>query len=445
MNRNLLRCYELLAPFLVALILATCAVGASSTEKLLHHFQGGNDGAVPLAGLVADQAGNLYGTTFWGGLESGECLGDDGCGTVFQLKPPALPNGAWSENVIYRFGPFDHPSAGLIIDREGNLYGTTAYGGPSGDGIVFQLKPPATPGGSWSERTLYNFAGGDDGATPLAALVFDSKGNLYGTTQFGGGGPCAIFQQGSGCGTVFELTPPTTPDGAWSEAVLYSFAPYNDYPMAGLVFDPQGNLYGTTTGDQTASFGTVFQLTPPAAPGASWTQTTLHTFGFVDQDGVTPYAGLILDRKGNIYGTTSQGGAYVSECLDTFGCGTVFELESPANSGPWTEKILYNFANGRDGAEPENGLIFDRAGNLYGVTGGPHLGFNGTVFSLVPPAKPNSAWTEITLHVFGKGNDGYEPGGALIFGKNSLIGTTSAGGGKCSYPSSCGIVFEIVP
>jgi uncharacterized repeat protein (TIGR03803 family) len=445
MKRNILARYELLTSLLIVLILGSYASAAGPTEKVLHHFQGGSDGAVSFSGLVADQAGNLYGTTFYGGLQDGMCLGSDGCGTVFQLKARAGLGAKWAERVIYQFGPFDHPSAGLIVDQEGNLYGTTTYGGPSGDGTIFQLKPPSQSGGVWTENTLYNFAGGNDGATPVAALVFDSKGNLYGTTQFGGGGPCVVFQQGTGCGTVFELSPPTTKGGAWTETVLYSFAPENDYPMASLILDSYGNLYGTTTGDQTASFGTVFQVAPPVAPGAAWTQTTLYSFGFVKNDGITPYAGVTFDKKGNLFGTTSGGGVLAQQCTNTMGCGTIFELEPPVGSGAWTEKVVHNFKGGFDGEDPENGLIFDRAGNLYGVTGGPHIGYNGTVFAMRVPAVPGTDWKVITLHVFGNGNDGYEPGGALIFGTGSLFGTTSAGGGKCSLPTSCGIVFELVP
>jgi uncharacterized repeat protein (TIGR03803 family) len=445
MNRNLffLRGPRIL--LLVILIFGNSAMAALPIENILHHFQGGTDGAVPLAGLVADQFGNLYGTTFRGGLTSGLCQADNGCGTVFQLSPPAISGAAWTESVIYAFGPFDHPSAGLVIDPEGNLYGTTTAGGMSGNGTVFQLKPPTTLGGAWSQSTLYSFAGGSDGAVPVAGLALDSKGNLYGTTQFGGGGPCAVFQQGSGCGTVFLLTPPAQ-GGSWSETVLYSFEPYNDYPEASLIIDSQGTLYGTTTGDQSASFGTVFQLSPPTNSGRAWTQTTLYGFGFAENDGVTPYAGLIFDNQGNLYGTTSEGGVYVRPCAKTLGCGTVFELKRPAPSGgAWTEKVLYNFRNKGDGAEPQNGLTFDKAGNLYGVTGGPYLGFNGTVFKLIRPAELGTPWTEVNLHTFGNGNDGYEPGGPLIFDKGSLLGTTSGGGGKCSFPVTCGTVFELVP
>jgi len=446
MNRNILSGHELLVSLLVFLIFGSYGSAAIPIEEVLHRFQGGNDGALPEAGLVADQAGNLYGTTYNGGRESGLCQADDGCGTVFQLKPPATPGAAWTESVIYKFGPFAHPAASLIIDGAGNLYGTTPFAGEFNSGTVFQLKPPATTGGVWTGKILYSFAGGNDGSEPVAGLVFDKGGNLYGTTQFGGGGPCMIFQQGSGCGTVFRLTPPSAQGGSWTESVLYSFEPYNDYPAASLILDPQGNLYGSTAGDQSASFGTVFQLAPPTTQGGFWTQTTLHSFGSVDEDGVTPYAGLTFDKKGNLYGTTSEGGADVPECSGTFGCGTIFALERPADrGGAWKEKVLYAFKHGIDGANPESGLIFDCVGNLYGVTGGPRLGFNGTVFKLKPPASQNGAWTEVTLHEFGNGSDGYEPGGALIFGGRSLLGTTSAGGGNCSFPFSCGIVFEVIP
>jgi len=432
------------------------AWAAASKYQVAYRFQGGRDGAYPFAGLVADKNGNLYGTTYSGGRDSGLCQADSGCGTVIQLRPPSTRGGSWRESVIYRFGPFAHPAASLAIDKAGNLYGTTAYAGQSDNGSVFELKRPTTPGGVWTKLTLYNFAGGNDGATPVSSLVFDQAENIYGTTEFGGGGPCTVFQKGQGCGTVFELTPPTRLGGAWKESVLYSFIPANGYPLAGLVFDVQGNLYGTTAGDQTASFGTVFELAPPAKRGGSWTQTTLYNFGSVQNDGNTPRGGLIVDQKGNLYGTTTAGGSEnATQCdgLSYSGFGTVFELERPTvpDSG-WKEKILYSFRGGRDGACPAAALVSDGTGKFYATaaSGGSQsgvcaeIGGCGTLFEL--KLSTGGSWSEITLHEFEAGDDGLEPLSALILGKGGLLfGTTAGGGGTCQFLTPCGTAFSVIP
>jgi hypothetical protein len=434
---------------------AGVAWAGAAKYQVIYRFHGDEDAAYPFAGLVADKDGNFYGTSYRGGRETGMCQADDGCGTVFQMKPPAKRGGAWTENVIYEFGPFAHPSASIIIDPAGNLYGTTPYAGKSDNGTVFELKRPSAPDGAWTHITLYSFAGGDDGSEPVSSLVFDQAGNLYGTTEFGGGGPCEVFQQGSGCGTVFELIPPPKAGGAWKESLLYRFEPANDYPLAGLIFDSQGNLYGTTAGDQSASFGTVFELAPPAEGAGSWTQTTLYDFGSFRNDGNSPGGNLIFDAKGNLFGTTIAGGSdHASQCeaLPYVGYGTVFELERPANPGSgWNETILYAFKNGSDGACPFAALVRDSAGKLYGTASGGgsdvgvcgEIGGCGTVFQLKPS---KSGWTELTLHEFQAGLDGLEPLSTLIFDNGGvLLGTTAGGGGTCAFTIPCGTVFSRVP
>jgi len=229
------------------------------SEGLLHNFSGGSDGADPEAPLVIDARGHLYGTAYSGG---------SGDGTVFELTPPAAVDGRWTFNVIHTFFNSDgaNPRAGLILDAGGALYGTTVNGGLTGMGTVFQLKPPAATGEEWTETVLYHFTGQNgDGANPESGLVFDSNGRLYGTTPFGGSGACTNPNAPSGCGTLFELTPPATPGGAWSETVLHSFTGQNGdgaNPQSGLVFDRNGRLYGTTSKGGTAGKGTVFTLTP---------------------------------------------------------------------------------------------------------------------------------------------------------------------------------------
>jgi uncharacterized repeat protein (TIGR03803 family) len=339
---------------------------AAWMEKVLHNFNNnGTDGYYPRASLISDAAGNLYGTTIYGSTY--------GWGTVFELTPTT--GGGWTEQVLHSFGngtDGGEPRASLIFDAAGNLYGTTYGGGIychsiGGCGTVFELT--LTAGGNWTEAVLYNFGSfTDDGYEPSASLIFDAAGNLYGTTQFGG-----IH----GWGTVFELTP--TGGGGWSEQVLLNFGTGGAFPQAGLIFDAAGNLYGTTSEGGT-NIGTVFELTPNV--GGGWTETVLHNFGS-GTDGSYPYAGLIFDAAGNLYGTTQYGGTYNS-CSG--GCGTVFEL-TPTAGGKWTEQVLLNF-NGTGGANPYAGLIFDAAGHLYGTTQLTYYNcsgfYCGTVFELMP-------------------------------------------------------------
>jgi uncharacterized repeat protein (TIGR03803 family) len=354
--------------------------------------------------------------------------GTYGYGTVFELTPTA--GGGWAEKVLHGFNDEDGygPFAGLIFDAAGNLYGTTTSGGAFNQGTVFELTP--TAGGGWTEQVLYSFCSQTnctDGAYPLAGLIFDAAGNLYGATYNGGIYPCGAY----GCGTVFELSP--TAGGGWTETVLHSFGNGTDgaFPYAGLIFDAAGNLYGTTTGGGTYRGGTVFQLTPTA--GGGWAEQVLYSFCSQTNctDGGGP-GGLIFDAAGNLYGTTGGGGAY--------GGGTVFEL-SPTAGGGWTEKVLHSF-NGTDGTGP-SAVIFDAAGNLYGTTeyGGAYGGNlgDGTVFELTPTA--GGGWTEKVLHSFGNGTDGAWPlAGLIIDAAGNLYGMTWIGG---DYGG--GTVFALTP
>jgi uncharacterized repeat protein (TIGR03803 family) len=373
------------------------------------------DGYFPVAGLIFDAAGNLYGTTEFGGTEiCFDSIYNSGCGVVFELSPRA--GGGWSERVLHTFrndgtdGYF--PLASLIFDASGNLYGTAQRGGIRDGGVIFELSPDA--GGGWTEKLLYRFPGGDrNGRAPSASLIFDAAGNLYGTTLYGGGTQCATTEV-VGCGTVFELSPragggwdgkllhafnnngtdgiyPQTgvitdtagnlygttnmggpydlgtvfelspqADGSWTETILHGFTGGDDgsEPAGGLIFDASGNLYGTT---QSYGAGTVFELTPTA--GAGWTKTVLHSFN--GTNGASPAASLIFDAAGNLYGTTTGGGRGHNGCPFTGGgCGTVFKL-SPRAGGGWTEAVLHSFAS--DGGS-SGSLIFDAAGNLYGTT-----------------------------------------------------------------------------
>jgi uncharacterized repeat protein (TIGR03803 family) len=329
---------------------------------------GATAGSFPESGLVMDSSGNLYGTAFGGGASN--------LGAVFKLSPTA--SGAWDESVIHSFaGGSDgaNPAAALISDSAGNLYGTTEYGGLYSDGTVFKLSPGAN--GTWTETVLYNFAGYPaDGADPTASLVFDSKGNLYGTTRIGGSSlNCKNNKKSIGCGTAFELSPGA--QGRWSETLLYSFTNVNGdgaYPYANLFVDGVGNLYGTTAsggvsgkceGLGTPNCGTVFEIMPGAG---GWSEKIIYEFKGYSDDGAYPMAGLVMDSRGNLYGTTELGGNDSNAQYD-LGFGTVFEL-SPSGGGEWTESVLHDFQLGSDGGFPQSGLLLDGSGNLFGATAG---------------------------------------------------------------------------
>lgn len=361
-------------------------VSCNSPEVLLYSFSG-TDGQSPDAGLVMDSAGNFYGTTKYGGT--------NGDGTVFKLSA----NG--TETVLHSFaggfGDGANPAAPLIMDSAGNLYGTTVRGGPSDNGTVFEVSA------SGSESVLYYFAGGTaDGANPYAAVVRDASGNLYGTTPDGGA---------SGFGTVFEVA------AGGTERVLHSFAggtADGAGPDAALIMDSSGNFYGTTSSGGADAKGTVYELS------AGGTESILYSFTGGTGDGETPYSGLVMDSTGDLYGTTSSGGAHSN--------GVVFKL-----SAGGTESVLYSFGSGSDAGFPESDLILDSAGNLYGATlGGGQFGA-GAVFELAADG------TESILHSFDT-TYGSDPGPQRLVMDSAghLYGTAESGGAN-----SDGVVFEV--
>jgi uncharacterized repeat protein (TIGR03803 family) len=325
------------------------AGGAVSRERVLYGFGGGDDGAYPVAGVVTDLAGTLYGTTRSGGA--------GGCGTVYQLAPPVAGSQAWTHSVLYSFlcAPTDgqNPVGGLILDRDG---------------------APAWAGGAWTESILYAFQGGSDGAYPTAALLAGPGGTLLGTTSAGGGGSCA-----NGCGGVFMLAPAMA--GGWTESMPHRFTGGADgaAPLASLAADGAGALYGTTSAGGVTpapgdAAGTVFRLMPPATEGGEWSFTTLYTFTSGD-DGASPQSALVVG-KNVLYGTAAYDGSN--------GSGTAFKLSAPARSGaPWSIAVLHGFGGPGDGAKPLAGMVASRARVLYGTTffGGAD-GDVGTVFSL---------------------------------------------------------------
>jgi uncharacterized repeat protein (TIGR03803 family) len=317
-------------------------------EATLYSFKGGFDGAHPQAGVVFDGAGNVYGTTTAGG---------NGQGVVFKL------DSSGNETVLYRFsGGVDgsDPQGTLTRDSSsGKLYGTTYWGGQSGKGVVFALDPS-----TGLQTVLHNFSG-YDGAHPNSPLFRDSAGNLYDTTAWGGNNNNCMIH--FGCGVVFKL------DTTGKEHVLHSFSGGADGGSPGfddVILDTAGNLYGATSAGGNGD-GVVFMLNPTNH------ETVLHTFNV--SDGNAPYAGLVRDNQGNLYGTTLSGGSS--------GAGVVFRIDAQLN-----ETLLYNFTGGRDGGEPVGDLVRDSLGNLYGVTviGGGHDALYGVVFELSPSAVTNN-------------------------------------------------------
>jgi len=414
-----------LAVVAITLLLVSGA-WAATTEKIVHSFSGVPDGNNPAATLAQDAAGNFYGTTVSGGTGT-LCTG--GCGTVFELSP--LAGGKWKEKVLYSFtGGSDgkNPYGGVILDSKGDLYGTTVSGGSGGScsgdgcGVVFLL---SKSGNHWVETVMYNFTGGKDGFGPGGALVFDSVGNLYGTTPDGGNlHKCS----GGGCGVVYQISP--IRGGGWKQTVLHTFTGGTDGAVGSLgplLIDKTGNIFGIAElgGDSSCQCGTVYKL---ALVSGQWKFKMLHAFTGLPDAGF-PYGGVIEDGKGNLYGSTYFGGAS--------GQGSVFKLTKSA--GKYTESVLYSFTGGSDGGSPTTTLMFDAKGNLYGTTsaGGDSNG-DGIVFKLTP--KSGGKWGESTVHRFGNGHDGRNPYYGLVSDKaGHLFGTTAIGG------SGNGVVFQITP
>jgi|HubBroStandDraft_6_1064221.scaffolds.fasta_scaffold87117_3 hypothetical protein len=358
------------------------------TETVLYVFKGSdsNDGASPFGGLIMDASGNLYGTTGYDG--TGDCRlggGNAGCGTVYELSPPTEKGGPWTETVLYNFkGGTDGqlPVGDLVFDKQGNLYGATQYGGGYGScnpsfyqhcGTVFKLSPPKTKGSKWTEKVLHGFKGGTDGANPNGGLIFDSKGAIYGTTYSGGNQSCK-YDSSVGCGTAFQLNPPANKGAAWKEAVLRRFVADQGNPSAGLTFNGNGNLFGTT-------LGMIFRLAPPPPKSDGWKETTLYTF---NQNAYGPEGALIFNLSGDLYGTTNVGSG---ESLQ----GSVFRLKAASKKAdPWIFTVIHGFLGPPDGDFPAAGLVFDKNGNLYSTTqaGGTGTGCGhggcGTVFEVSP-------------------------------------------------------------
>jgi len=292
---------------------------------------------------------------------------------VFRLMPPVRPQDPWRETIIHQFSPSTGdggaPAASPVFGSDGGLYGATGSGGPHGAGIVYQLQPLSGTNGEWKERVLHNFTGSPDDKEPWAGVVFGHDGCLYGTSL---GRP----------GSVFQLRPTASSGGEWDETIIHPFrfqSSDGEGPVAEISVGENSELYGTTEWGGIAANGTVFELTPPSTPGGAWAHTVLHRFMSHAADGSEPVSGLRIGPRGELYGTTYKGGAW--------GLGTIFRLTPPAQRGEeWAETILYNFA-GRagDGHSPRSDphLIFDQAGAVLGTTVFGGAFDKGTVFRFV--------------------------------------------------------------
>ncbi len=406
MTSRILKCMTAIT--LLSALAISGPLAAQSTlglkETVLYAFTGGTDGAQPYAGVIRDDAGNVYGTTFNAG-DLSACLNVGGCGTVFKVDPEG------NYIVLYTFtGETDGgvPMAGLARDPDGNFYGTASQGGDltCGCGVVFRIDP------NGNYAVLYPFTGAD-GAVPFAGVVLDGEGNLYGTTNQGGA---------SGMGVVYKLTPGN--GGHWTETVLHSFTGGNDgkYPWGGLVRDDPGNLYGTATSGGSSNAGVVFKV------DQNENETVLYPFTG-GTDGATPYQGLVQDNQGYLYGVTYSGGASRA--------GVVFQL-TPGNGGQWTENVLYPFTGGADGGNPNGDLVRDEHGNLYGTTEyGGGLSSSGVVFRVGPTGR------ETVLYAFMGEADGGLPEAGLFRDQNGNLYGTSQFGGDLSECGGCGVVFKI--
>jgi uncharacterized repeat protein (TIGR03803 family) len=389
---------------------------------VLYTFTGGTDGGgYPISidtALIQDDGGNLYGTTIVGGdLSCPASFTQPGCGVVFKLDRRG------NESVLYSFtGGADgsNPGAGLLRDRHGNLYGTTSNGGSLGAGAVFKVDRAG------NETALYSFTGGTDGGSPYSNLVRDENGNLYGTASDGG--------SSGRWGVVFKV------DQNGNETVLYNFTGGADggHPLAGLVRDHEGNLYGTTPfgGQGCAPFGcgVVFKLDP------NGNETVLYSFTG-GADGSHPWTGLTRDEDGNLHGTAGSGGDLTCS-LNPHGCGVVYKLDPTGK-----ETVLYAFT-GTDGAFPYSVPVRDERGNLYGTTesGGDLSGCGGYGCGVV--FKLDRWGNETTLYSFTGLADGAFPQGLLLGKKDTLYGITSLGGSnnqvcQCNSPPGCGVVFQL--
>ena len=387
---NILRI--LLTAALCAMLLTLPATGQTRFITLYTFTNGVPTGLTPTSGA-------LY------GVLSGAAPTGSTCGDIFELQPPAAAGGSWTETVLHSFAETNdgcYPGYDPIVTAGGVLYGLTLYGGAYGYGTFYELQPPSSPGGQWIESVLYSFAPGI--GFPLSGLVPGPGGSFY---VLAGG--------------LFQLQPPGTPGGAWTGTVLYDIPGIG--PIRALTAGPHGVLYGTSAQGGPGGLGQVFQLTPPAASGGTWTETVLHNFAYGGASAGNPNS-LTLASDGTIYGTT-----YGYDLIGGAGTGSVFALTPPASPGEaWTYAVLRDFG----GYHPDSPLLL-RNGNLYGAFATDFT--DGDVFEMQPPSTPGSPWTTTILHQF----TGQIPDGRLAMGKNGTL----YGMSQYTMGAGSGTVFAI--
>jgi uncharacterized repeat protein (TIGR03803 family) len=451
----------------VVLLAAVAAVPlvakANDGYPVIYNFsKQGLDGTTPHGDLTVDPNGNLYGTALSGGTSNQ--------GTVYKVVPAADGiSPATSYTTLYSFtggadGSF--PAAGVILDGQGNIYGTASQDGAALGGTVFKLTPPAGGQTAWTETTLWSFGAGTDGRTPDSDLVFGPHGALFGTTNTGGS---------SGLGTVFELLPPTTGQLAWTEKVLWSFTggPDGSRPAAPVVLDSNGAVYGTSRLGGASGMGVVFKLTPPTPGQINWSQSTLWSFTG-GADGSEPSSSLVADSSGALYGTTTFGGSTTVNCapgwfpyynesqadnVESLGapylpaggnaCGTVFQLKPPTSAtSPWLLTTIHAFQGSPDGGNPSAGLAMLPDSSLIGFTTNLGTGFYGSTYKLTPSATAAGGWAFTESSSFVSDHLGLFPNGVPVLGPaNQVYGTFNAGGKTWIHVlcAGYGVVFSTNP
>ena len=406
------------------LMLGLSALACAQTESTIFTFSEATT-FWPQGGLLEDSAGNLYGVAKGGGSY--------GVGAVYELSPPTVSGGAWTQTVLYSFVPYGGggyvPISDLVRDQKGAFYGTFFAGGdPTCNcGGVYKLNPPAVQGGAWTESAIYSFKTADGHLPTQAALALTTKGTLYGTTIQGGTWDS---------GVIYQLT---TKNGiSYTESVLYSFGDTGDasVPNGPILMDTAGNLYGVTAQGGTYGQGALYKYVP-AANGNPATESLLFSFGGSTTSGSSPSGNLVFDVGGNIYGVTTFGG--------TNNDGVVYSL-APAQP-TWTQTVLYTFSSS-SGVSPLGGLTWNhKNNNLYGSTSNmnAHPAGAGTIFKLVPPAVKGGTWTESSLMQFTyKVNGGYPTGAVWLDTKTGDLYGSAQQGGIEGCDLYCGVLWQIV-
>ena len=421
---------KMTAPLMATALLAAVVSPAKAAHfSLIHQFDNTN-GANPIGGLTMDASGNLYGTT---------STSATGQGVVFELAPPGLGSTHWHETRIGFEGlgskaPVS-PRDGVVFDAAGALYGTSYQGGSHGFGTVYRLQSPSGGSSKWTATVLHSFADGNDGSYPQSRPLVAADGTLYGVASAGGSGNCGTLSgtSSTGCGTVFMLTPPVSPDTTWTFKVIHQFRGGDEgaIPMGALIADSSGVLYGTTFKGGNSDNGMVFSLTPPPEGQTAWHFRILRRFN--GKNGSNPVGNLARDTAGNLYGVTQNGGAA--------GIGIVYKLSPPASPGKgWTETSLLTFPTGVSGAYPAGGLVENTSGDIFGVTahGGEVPDIYGVAFAIEP------GQDEIFLHSFSSYGDGANPTGTLFLDTNGdLYGTAKFGGNTTNCSGGCGTIYKI--